>query len=221
VSVMLPLAMQSVGAAAPDEAAVRMLPLTLSVPLGALVGGRLMLRWPDYRSIAIIGCTLAAAALGGIALVPIASVWGLGALMLPLGIGIGLTLPAMFVAPQMAVGPQQIGVVTATTAFFRSLGGAIGIALLTSLLFTAIGAPGAGAAAGAGQDHLRAGDGAAQAATGPAALAVLAGSALQRLEGAFALAFAAAGVASLLAALAAFGLPRRASAPPPVNSPLG
>jgi EmrB/QacA subfamily drug resistance transporter len=205
VSVMLPLAMQSVGGSAADEAALRMLPLTLGVPLGALVGGRIMLRWPDYRALAIGGCALAAAALGGIALVPFGWRWALAALMLPLGIGLGITLPVVLVASQMAVGPQLIGLVTATTAFFRSLGGAIGIAMLTSLLFVAIGAADAVTDAPGG------------AAARPA-LAMLAGSDPHRLDAAFSIAFAAAGLSSLLAAFTAHWLPRRDDAAPPLST---
>jgi EmrB/QacA subfamily drug resistance transporter len=196
VSALLPLAMQAVGGAPADRVALRMLPLTLGVPAGAFFAGRLMLHWPHYRALASVGCMLAAVALAGIALVPIEATIALGALMLPLGIGLGMTLPVVMVASQMAVGPRLIGLVTATTSFFRSLGGAIGIALLTSLLFTWVGLS-AVSAGGSG------------AATDAAAggMSVLAGGDPQRLREAFSLAFAAAGVASLVAAIAAFWLP--------------
>jgi hypothetical protein len=59
--------------------------------------------------------------------------------MVPLGFGIGITLPAVMVAAQGAVGPAMIGVVTSLVAFFRSLGGVIGIAVLTSLVMAAAG----------------------------------------------------------------------------------
>jgi EmrB/QacA subfamily drug resistance transporter len=189
-SAMLPLAMQTVGGAAADEVSLRMLPLTLGVPAGAFLAGRLMLHWPRYRALTIIGCLVSGAALFGIAITPVASAWTLGILMLPLGVGLGMTLPVVMVASQSAVGPGLIGLVTAMTSFFRSLGGAVGIAILTSLLFTWLGA----------------------AATGPAGggLSALAGGDPQRLNDAFAVAFAAACVALLLGAVAAWWLPRTA-----------
>src|SRR5690606_11464596 len=55
-----------------------------------------------------------------------------------LGIGIGLTLPASIVAVQSAVAPKQVGIATALSALFRTLGGAIGIAILTSVLFAQV-----------------------------------------------------------------------------------
>jgi hypothetical protein len=54
--------------------------------------------------------------------------------MVPLGFGLGMTLPSVLVAAQGAVGPAMIGVVTALVSFFRSLGGVVGIAVLTSMV---------------------------------------------------------------------------------------
>jgi hypothetical protein len=39
----------------------------------------------------------------------------------------------------MAVGPAMVGVATATVSLFRSFGGVIGIAVLTSLILAAVG----------------------------------------------------------------------------------
>jgi EmrB/QacA subfamily drug resistance transporter len=195
VSAMLPLAMQTVGGAAPDESALRMLPLTLGVPAGALIAGRAMLFWPRYRALTVIGCLLSGAALVGIAIVPIDATLLLALLMLPLGAGLGMTLPVVMVASQSAVGPGLIGLVTAMTSFFRSLGGAVGIAILTSLLFTWVGAVAV-----------------AQAPPGPggAGLSMLSGGDPQRLREAFALAFGVAALALFAASISALWLPHTA-----------
>jgi hypothetical protein len=49
-------------------------------------------------------------------------------------LGIGFQLPTGLVATQNAVPPSQVGLATALTAFSRMLGGAVGVALLTSIL---------------------------------------------------------------------------------------
>jgi hypothetical protein len=86
-------------------------------------------------------------------------------------------LPVVMVVAQLEVGPAMIGVVTATVSFFRSLGGVIGIAVLTSIV-------------------LAAADGGAITSAPPAAL-----------REAFSMAFAVAGGASLLAAVIASRIP--------------
>jgi MFS family permease len=173
-TVLLPLSMQVVGGARVDEVAVRLIALTLAVPVGAFTGGRLMLRRPRFGAIAAAGGAFACAGLVALAAVSPRQAGAQAAAMLPLGFGLGLTLPALLVAAQGAVGASMIGVVTSTVSFFRSLGGVIGIAVLTSLVM-----------AGAGDGSLADADPASLEAT---------------FRNAFGVAAAAAGVGALLAA---------------------
>jgi len=136
-SVLLPLAMQTVGEARTDQVAFRLIALTLAVPVGAFTGGQIMLRTRRLRELSAVGSLLSCGALAGLAIfMPKAGPW-LAALMIPLGLGIGITLPIMTVLAQMAVEPRQTGITTATVSFFRSLGSVIGIAVLTSLVLSA------------------------------------------------------------------------------------
>jgi hypothetical protein len=63
-----------------------------------------------------------------------ASGWAAGAALVVAGLGMGLQLPSTLITVQQSVGRGDIGTVTAFTAFFRQLGGAIGIAVLSSVL---------------------------------------------------------------------------------------
>ncbi len=192
MTVLLPIAMQAVGAAEPDEVALRMLPQTLGIPLGALVSGRLMMSTSTYRSLMVIGGTMAVVALIGITLTPHDARALLAAWMLLMGLGIGTTLPAGLVAIQCAVPVHQIGIATATSALFRTLGGAVGIAILTSVLFAQL-------RVGAAPDER------------PAAGAILGSVAQAGTERAHQAFRAAYGVAALAAGIAlgcALGLPR-------------
>ncbi|HYF61013.1 MAG TPA: MFS transporter [Burkholderiaceae bacterium] len=138
-TVLLPLWMQTVGNARTDEVARRLVALTLAVPAGALAAGRAMLRTPHLGALVACGCALAALGLAGLAWVRPTASSGITALMLPLGAGVGMTLPSVLVAAQMSVGPAMVGVVTGVVAFFRSLGGVIGIAVLTSMVLAGAG----------------------------------------------------------------------------------
>ncbi len=136
-SVLLPLAMQTIGEARTDQVAFRLIALTLSVPVGAFTAGQVMQRTRALRELSAAGSALSCIALAGLAMFLPKAGPGLAALMVPLGLGIGITLPIMTVLAQMAVEPRQMGITTATVSFFRSLGGVIGIAILTSLVLSA------------------------------------------------------------------------------------
>lgn len=138
-TVLLPLSMQVVGGAGAVEVSVRLVALTLAVPTGALVAGRLMMRTPQVGRLAGAGCVLAALALAGLALVSPRSAGLQTVLMVPLGVGLGASLPGLIVAGQAAVGPSMIGVATSLVSFSRSLGGVIGTAMLTSLVLAGAG----------------------------------------------------------------------------------
>jgi hypothetical protein len=51
-----------------------------------------------------------------------------------MGIGLGITMPLFTIAVQNAVPYAVMGVATSTTAFFRSIGGAVGLAIFGSLM---------------------------------------------------------------------------------------
>ena len=138
-TVLLPLSMQTVGGARADAVALRLVALTLATPVGAYFAGRLMLRMPRIGTIAAAGSALACAGLVALARASVPGGEVPLAAMVPLGFGLGMTLPTVLVGAQGAVGPALIGVVTALVAFFRSLGGVIGIAVLASMVMAAAG----------------------------------------------------------------------------------
>lgn len=137
-SVLLPIWMQALGGARTDDVALRMLPLTLTVPTGAFIAGRTILRTARCRPIMLVGAIIALAGTIALAVVPVESYVGGALAMGIVGMGIGLTLPSAIVDLQSAVAPEQMGIATAVSALFRTLGGALGIAILTSVLFAEV-----------------------------------------------------------------------------------
>ncbi|MEA2741334.1 MAG: hypothetical protein QOH05_4641 [Acetobacteraceae bacterium] len=135
-SVFLPLYFQLVQGASPTAAGLMISPMMGGVIVASVGGGRLVSRTGRYRTLVTTGllaATLSFAALswtartGGGVLVS-------EAILAILGLGIGVSFPNLTTAIQNAVERSDLGAATATAAFFRSLGGAVGVALSGAIL---------------------------------------------------------------------------------------
>lgn len=155
MSVLLPLRFQIVGGAQADDAALRLVPLTLAIPLGAFIAGRVMTWSGRYKPLQMSGAVVAPLAIVGLAFASAQDVWVTAGVMIVLGLAIGLQLPSGLVATQNAVPGSQVGVATALTAFSRMLGGAVGVAVLTTTLIALLRHGGMAVdASGGGEDVL-------------------------------------------------------------------
>ncbi len=136
--VLVPLALQTLGKTGTSGMALLMLPFTLGVPLGSYISGKAMQSAMRQRLLLASGSS--ASAIGALVLAFISYTPGapLSAGLLFMGVGVGLTIPASIVAVQSAVRPALIGIATATSGLFRTLGGAIGIAAMSSALYAGI-----------------------------------------------------------------------------------
>ncbi len=138
-SVLVPMALQSMHGLRADQVALAMVPLSFSAPCGSILCGKLMSRMVSFRYLLAAGQGTCLVALLLLAILLPAPGIGFGLLLAVLGAGVGLTMPATIAASQMAVGPGQIGVATATAALTRTLGGAVGVAVLGTVLFAVLG----------------------------------------------------------------------------------
>ena len=158
MSVLLPLRSQMVAGTAADLSALRLLPLTLAIPLGAFLAGHWMSKTGRYKFLQLGGALAASVATFALAVTTPQQVVLSALVLAALGLGIGFQFPTGLVATQNAVPPQQVGVATALTAFSRQLGGAIGVAVLSAVLIatlhTALPAAQTPAAQAAGGDVL-------------------------------------------------------------------
>jgi len=127
--VFLPLFFQLVLGASPSHAGLMMAPMMGGVIVAAVAGGRLVSWTGRYKIFPVIGLivgccsflTLAWAATVGARLVVIETA------LVSLGCGLGLVMPNLTVAIQNAVERKDLGVATSSSAFIRSLGGALGV----------------------------------------------------------------------------------------------
>lgn len=132
--VLLPLRFQTVTGGGADSAALHLLPLAIGMPIGAYFGGRRTSLTGRYKPIILTGALLMPLAILGIAFTPPQSVVLISLFMVLTGIASGLQFPTSLVGTQNSVEAKDMGVATSTTNLFRSLGGAVGVALMSALL---------------------------------------------------------------------------------------
>jgi EmrB/QacA subfamily drug resistance transporter len=132
----LPLFFQLVLGASASHAGLMMAPLMAGVIVASVGGGRAVAVFGRYKIFPVVG--LAAAALVFLAMAWAAAEGsGLGVfmgLLVVLGLGLGLVMPTLTVAIQNAVERGDLGVATSASAFFRSLGGCLGVAVAGAIL---------------------------------------------------------------------------------------
>jgi len=132
LSVLVPLRLQLVGGLSPGDAALRLMPLTLAIPVGAFLGGRWLYRTGRVLTLERLGVALVPLGLLASGLLPPTTLAATAALVV-IGFGMGLQMPTVLITVQQSVPPAMIGTVTALTSFFRQLGGAVGIAVLSAI----------------------------------------------------------------------------------------
>ncbi len=138
LSVLIPLRLQMLTNLGADGAALQLVPMSLGIPFGSFVAGRLASHTGRYKRLQQTGAGLVPLLILALALTtPHATVLNLVWMGLA-GFTLGLQLPTSLVAIQNAVEYRHIGVVTAVGAFCRSLGAAVGIAILMALLLATL-----------------------------------------------------------------------------------
>jgi EmrB/QacA subfamily drug resistance transporter len=133
LSVLVPLRSQLVAGLSATDAGLRLLPMTLAIPFAAFLSGRAMQRTGRVLPAVRWGVFLVPVGLLGMGVTAPTSLWAALCLVLA-GLGMGLQMPPALILVQQAVPRAQLGSVTGLIAFFRQLGGAIGIAVLSSVL---------------------------------------------------------------------------------------
>ena len=137
VIVYLPLFMQGVLGVSATQSGTLLTPMMLGTVVGTFLGGQMTYRLRSYKTAGMIGTLLAAAGMSVFAQMDAAtsrSVVLIG--MVAVGLGMGLLIPVYMVAVQNVAPVHQMGAATASTTFFRSIGGTVGIAVFGSILLS-------------------------------------------------------------------------------------
>jgi EmrB/QacA subfamily drug resistance transporter len=136
----LPLYVQAVLAGSPTQAGGTVAPMLIGWPAASALGGRLLPR-TGYRPLVRVGFVVVAVASLALALLlrRAAPPWALGTAMFAMGTGMGLANTSLLIAVQESASWAERGVATASTMFFRSIGGAVAVGALGTVLSAGMG----------------------------------------------------------------------------------
>ncbi|MBT2248911.1 MFS transporter [Arthrobacter sp. BHU FT2] len=121
--------------ATPTEAGLLTLPMIAGNLIGSVVSGQLISRYGKWKRFLIGGTILL---IGGLALAGTmdhtTELWLTGLYTGIFGIGLGMLMQNLVLAVQNTVRATDIGSASASVAFFRSVGGAIGVSVLGAVM---------------------------------------------------------------------------------------
>ena len=119
----------------PTEAGLLMLPLILGNMVGATWSGQFITRTGRWKGVMMWGSVLLVAGLALMGLIDHStSLWTLASYMVVMGLGTGMLMQNLVLVVQNTVDVTDVGAASGAVAFFRSLGGTIGVAVLGAVL---------------------------------------------------------------------------------------
>ena len=130
----LPLFQQVVRGDSPTESGLQLIPVMAGVLLGSIGSGQVISATGRYKAFPIAGTAIAA--LGMLLLSRLdtgTTTLYATAAMFVMGLGLGLVMQVLVLAVQNAVDYSELGVATSGATLFRSMGGALGTAVLGAI----------------------------------------------------------------------------------------
>ncbi|MGH3338336.1 MAG: MDR family MFS transporter, partial [Propionibacteriaceae bacterium] len=133
--IFLPIYLQAVKGLNATQSGLAILPLVVGIFTTSIGGGQIMARTGRYKWMPITGALVVGLALLAFSRLQVDTPYYVVALiMYAFGTGLGFTMQVVVTAVQNSVDRRNMGVATASVTFFRSMGGAIGTALLGAIL---------------------------------------------------------------------------------------
>ena len=135
----LPLYLQIVVGLTATQSGFATLPLVLGLMISSIASGQIVSRTGKYRIFPVTGTAFISAGFFWLTTVTVDKpLWYLMIGMFLVGLGLGQMMQSLTLAAQGSVQPNQMGVATSTTTFFRQIGGTLGTAILLSVLFSSL-----------------------------------------------------------------------------------
>jgi EmrB/QacA subfamily drug resistance transporter len=144
----------------PTAAGLLTVPMVGGLLLSSTISGLLITRFGRWKRFLVTGSVLVVLGFSLLSTIDHEThMVLLGCFLFTLGVGIGMTMQNLVLAVQNTVAASDLGAASSAVAFFRSLGGTIGVSVLGAVLSTHVGdlirvglahMPGAAAAAGSG-----------------------------------------------------------------------
>ncbi|SMY04498.1 drug resistance transporter, EmrB/QacA subfamily [Brevibacterium aurantiacum] len=119
----------------PTKAGLMTIPMIIGQMLSATIGGQIVTRTGRWKPVMIVGSLMMLSGLVGLATIDHTTSYLFVAVFMALmGLGIGTLVQNVVLAVQNTVDVTEVGAASAAVAFFRSLGGAIGVSALGGVL---------------------------------------------------------------------------------------
>ncbi len=119
----------------PSRAGVMTLPLIGGLAVASTVAGRIITNTGRWKAILVLGGLFMATGFGLMSLLRHDTpYWQAAVFMASVGIGLGMTMQNLVLSVQNQVRPQELGAASSVVAFFRTLGGAVGVSALGAAL---------------------------------------------------------------------------------------
>ncbi|MFC5562869.1 MFS transporter [Methylobacterium aerolatum] len=138
LTIYVPIFLEGVVGLSASQSGLALVPLMIGTVTGATLSGRSMLYFRHYKRVPLammVGSLVACLTLAVYGRdLPF---WLMEVALAFLSIGLGTILPLSTITIQNAVAPDQLGIATAAMNFFRSLGGALIVALFGTLVLGA------------------------------------------------------------------------------------
>ncbi len=134
--IYIPLFFQGVLGMSATASGSFLTPMMLGLVAGSVISGQILSRaGGHYRLQGVFGLAMMAAGMGLMSTMTAETSYATAvAYIVLLGFGLGCTMPLYVIAVQNAVPYKVMGIATSSTAFFRQIGGALGLAILGSIV---------------------------------------------------------------------------------------
>ncbi|GAA4902369.1 MFS transporter [Stackebrandtia albiflava] len=123
----------------PTEAGLLTLPMVVGSMVAASGSGSLITRFGRWKIFLLVGSAMMMAGFGLLGTIDSHTDMVLvGVYLFILGLGTGMLMQNLVLAVQNSVSPSDLGSASSTVAFFRSLGGTVGVSVLGAVLATEV-----------------------------------------------------------------------------------
>ncbi|MFC4014344.1 MDR family MFS transporter [Nonomuraea purpurea] len=149
--IYLPQYLQIVKGLSPTASGLMTLPMVVALFLGGVISGKIVTQTGRWKIFPVAGLLIVAVGLFLLSRLHVDSgEWLIGFDVAVLGTGLGLSMQILILAAQNGSDPRDMASTTSGVSFFRSLGGAVGVAAFGAILTNRIKTEMAGLAAAAG-----------------------------------------------------------------------
>jgi MFS family permease len=130
----LPIYLQVVKGVSPSMSGLMLMPMMFGMLITSILSGRIISSWGRYKLFPVAGTAIMTLGLVMLSRLSLESHrWQTSLDALWLGLGMGMVMQVLVLAVQNSIEYKYLGVATSGTMLFRSVGGALGVALFGAI----------------------------------------------------------------------------------------